>query len=74
MSSRRYQDTLAIAVAMALLLTALLLPPLLQCHLRRHTTLEWREAIPTIVWCEIPAFQPMLDNVETWPIFLSWFL
>jgi len=47
MPSRRYQDPLAIAVAMALLPTALLLPPLLRCRFRRRATPERREAIPT---------------------------
>ena len=54
MPSRRYQDPLAIAVAMALLPTALLPPPLLQppllrCRFRRRTTPEQREAIPTMI-------------------------
>jgi len=40
MPSRRYQDPLAIAVAMALLTTALLPPLLLRCRFRRRATPE----------------------------------
>jgi len=47
MPSRRYQDPLAIAVAMALLPAALLPPPLLRCRFRRRATPERRDAIPT---------------------------
>jgi len=47
MPSRHYQDPLAIAIAMALLPTALLLLPLLQYHFHRRTMPERREAIPT---------------------------
>jgi len=48
MPNRRYQDPLAIAVAMALLPTVLLPLPLLWCRFHRRATPERREAIPTV--------------------------
>jgi len=52
MPSRRYQDPLAIVVAMALLPMALLPPLLLRCRFRRRATPERREAIPTAFLCD----------------------
>jgi len=72
MPSRRYQDPLAIAVAMALLPTALLPPPLMRCCFRR----ERREAIPThpLFSCSVPnrnprnqeqSYQILVDLIKT---------
>jgi len=59
MPSHRYQDPLAIAVAMALL-SALLPPPLLWCGFRRRATPQRREAIPThpLFSCSVPNRNP----------------
>jgi len=76
MPSRRYQDPLAIAVAMALLPTALLPPPLMRCCFRRRATPERREAIPThpLFSCSVPnrnprnqeqSYQILVDLIKT---------